>query len=82
MKFLLPISHVISHNVDDICEPCEKFDIFISQIVFFQGIDHKYVIDWNFNKKIFEMKGDKIVIGWMLKNLFQTLIMMINETKY
>ncbi len=28
MKFIIVISHVISHNLNQICEPFEKFDNF------------------------------------------------------
>jgi hypothetical protein len=30
MKFIVVISHVISHYLNQICEPLEKFDIFMS----------------------------------------------------
>jgi hypothetical protein len=30
MKFIVVFSHVVSHNLNQICEPFEKFDIFMS----------------------------------------------------
>jgi len=32
--------------LNHVCETFEKFDIFMSQIEFFHGVDHKYVINW------------------------------------
>jgi hypothetical protein len=42
MKFIVVISHVISYNLNQICEPFEKFDIFMSQMGLFTGPNHKY----------------------------------------
>jgi hypothetical protein len=43
MKFIVIISHVISHNLNQICEPVENFDNFHVINGFFNSHDDKYV---------------------------------------
>jgi hypothetical protein len=45
MKFLVVVSHNISHNLNQNCEPFEKFDNFHVVNGFFYGPSHKYVVN-------------------------------------
>jgi hypothetical protein len=45
MKFIVVISNVISHNLNQICEPLEKFDNFYVINGVFYGLDDKYVVN-------------------------------------
>jgi hypothetical protein len=51
MKFIVVISHVISHNLTQICEPFEKFDNFHVINGFFYNHDHKYVVNLYFHNQ-------------------------------
>jgi hypothetical protein len=42
MKFILVISHVISQDLNQICEP---FEILILLMGFFYNFDHKYAMN-------------------------------------
>jgi hypothetical protein len=45
MKFILVISHFISHNLNQICEPLQNFDNFHVINGFFYGHHDKYVVN-------------------------------------
>jgi hypothetical protein len=45
MKFIIVISHVISHDLNQFFEPFEKFDNFLVINGFFYEFDHKYVVN-------------------------------------
>jgi hypothetical protein len=45
MKFIVVISHVISHNLNQICEPFQKIDNFHFINGFFYSPNHKYVVN-------------------------------------
>jgi hypothetical protein len=50
MKKIIFISHVIAHTLNHVCELCEKFDYFHFTNGIFPNLNHKYVINWKFNK--------------------------------
>jgi hypothetical protein len=55
MKFVMLCYDSIWLN--HVCETFEKLNIFISHLKKFNGVDHKYVINWK--NDYFQMKGDK-----------------------
>jgi hypothetical protein len=59
MKFIVIISHVISHDLNQICEPFENFDNFQVINRFLYSLDHKYVLNLHFHKQSFAMECDK-----------------------
>jgi len=48
MKPIVSILHVIPHSLNHVWESCE-----ISQMRFFQGVDHNYVVNRDFDKQSF-----------------------------
>ncbi len=53
MKFIVIISHVTSHNLNQICEPFENFDYIQVINSCFHDLDHKYVVNLHFHKQSF-----------------------------
>ncbi len=51
MKFVIIISHVISHKLNIVCESFENFDHLHVTNEFFYSIDHKYVTNLIFLDK-------------------------------
>jgi hypothetical protein len=62
MKSIIFISHVISHNLNQICDPFEIFD-------YFHDFDHKYVVNWHLTNNHSQMEfGKCFEVGLFFKN--------------
>jgi hypothetical protein len=82
MKFIVVISHVISHNLNQICEPFEKIDNFHVINGFFYSPNHKYVINWHFHKQSFANGMWQVFWGGNTFTFLNIYIYNIKEIKY
>jgi len=84
LKWLLTFINfiiVISHVLNQICEPLENFDNFHVINGFFKNPSHKYVVNWHFHKKITCKWNVTSVLRWVYFYILNILTI-INEIKY